>query len=52
MAVFSPPAYCSTLLVGVLWQRLCPSLIALLGSPVSQRLSRPSGRAEGQMGEG
>ncbi|XP_045615029.1 brefeldin A-inhibited guanine nucleotide-exchange protein 3 isoform X2 [Procambarus clarkii] len=46
------PAYCSTLLVGALWQRLCPALVALLGSPVSQRLARASGRAEGQMGRG
>ncbi|XP_042241028.1 brefeldin A-inhibited guanine nucleotide-exchange protein 3-like isoform X2 [Homarus americanus] len=46
------PAYCSTLLVGALWQRLCPALVALLGSPVSQRLARASGRSEGQMGRG
>ncbi|MPD03907.1 Brefeldin A-inhibited guanine nucleotide-exchange protein 3 [Portunus trituberculatus] len=44
--------YCSTLLTGALWQRLCPSLVALLGTPVSQRLARVSGRAEGQMGRG
>lgn len=46
------PAYCSTLLVGALWQRLCPALVALLGSPMSQGLSRASGRTEGQMGRG
>ncbi|KAK3879353.1 hypothetical protein Pcinc_016070 [Petrolisthes cinctipes] len=46
------PAYCSTLLVGAFWQRLCPALVALLGSPVSQGLARASGRAEGQMGRG
>ncbi|XP_047502292.1 brefeldin A-inhibited guanine nucleotide-exchange protein 3-like isoform X2 [Penaeus chinensis] len=51
-ALRGPPAYCSTLLIGVLWQRLCPALVALLGSPVSQRLARASGRTEGQMGRG
>lgn len=51
-ALRAPPAYCSTLLIGVLWQRLCPALVALLGSPVSQRLARASGRTEGQMGRG
>ncbi|CAL4163096.1 unnamed protein product, partial [Meganyctiphanes norvegica] len=48
----SAPAYCSTLLVAALWQRLCPALVALLGSPVSQRLAKTSSRSDGQMGRG
>ncbi|XP_076031300.1 brefeldin A-inhibited guanine nucleotide-exchange protein 3 isoform X2 [Oratosquilla oratoria] len=49
---YAAPPYCSTLLVGALWQRLCPSLVALLGSPASDRLARSSGRIDGQMGRG
>ena len=48
----SPTVHCSNLLIAALWQRLCPSLIALLGSPVSSQLAKSSGRSEGQMGRG
>ncbi|KAB7505569.1 hypothetical protein Anas_00313 [Armadillidium nasatum] len=51
-SAWQPPAYCSTLLVSALWQRLCPALIALLGTPVSMRVCRGSGRTHGQLGRG
>ena len=49
---YSSEQYCSTLLISSLWQRLCPSVIAVLGTPISTKVNRGSGRMQGQMGRG